>query len=208
MDGSDTQKESPENSKDTAQTPRTQHIQYDMKGPRQAYARHTPLTVGEEAAKESKRKFSVDLETLGPKLSSSLRSIIKRHSDNYSPAIDVRPKTTKTSPNNSVEGKNGKAKSRATNASTDLSRSNLSNRPVQPQVSKGLDFPSRQSRAEGGEAHGLGKNSACDQVDSSIPSNKRFQPSFNLSHPQDGSAEVLPDTSAGERSDKGDGEAN
>nr|POE70880.1 hypothetical protein CFP56_75414 [Quercus suber] len=92
--------------------------------------------------------------------------------------------------------------------SRDLSRSNLSNRPVQPQVSKGLDFPSRQSRAEGGEAHGLGKNSACDQVDSSIPSNERFQPSFNLSHPQDGSAEVLPDTNARERSDKGDGEAN
>lgn len=57
--------------------------------------------MGEGVAKESKRKFSVDLETLGPKLSSSLGSIINRHSDNYTLASDVGPNTTKASPNNS-----------------------------------------------------------------------------------------------------------
>lgn len=56
--------------------------------------------------------------------------------------------------------------------------------------------------------HGLGENSLCDQVNLGIPSNEGFQPSFNLSHPQDGSAEVLPDIGAREGLDKGDGEAD
>ena len=90
-------------------TPRMQHIQYDVKCPHQAYARHTPPIMGERVAKESKRKFSVDLKTLGPKLSSSLGSIIKRYFDSYSLMIDVGPNTTETSTNNSIKGRKRKS---------------------------------------------------------------------------------------------------